>query len=102
MKQTLDIDLILSRLDDLAGIIRGQTSPWYTTCEAANYLRCSPRQIEKLTQLGLLPFKRQDPTAPKSPRLYHRKHLTAFLLTGKNPVAQHLSPSEKHLVEELL
>ena len=37
-----------------------------------------------------------------SPRLYHRKHLTSFLVAGKNPIKHRLSPEEKRLVEELL
>lgn len=98
-----EIGLILNRLDDIARRLDGShVSPWMTTQEVAKYLRCSPRKVEELTQLGLLPFQRQDPTCPRSPRLYHRRHLTAYLVAGKNPVKHRLSPEEKRLVEELL
>ena len=102
MIESLDMSLILTRLNDLARRLEGQaTSPWMTTVEAAQYLRCSPRKIEDITHKGLLPFSRQDPTSSRSSRRYHRNHLDAYLLTGKNPVAQRLSPGEKRLVEEL-
>lgn len=98
-----DFKIILTRLDDLTRLIQGQhVSPWLTTAEAAAYLKCSARQIEKLTRLGLLPYQRQDPTADKSPRLYHRKHLTAYLVAGRNPQTHRLTPAEKQLVEDLL
>ena len=96
-----DMNLILARLDSIDKAIQG-VSPFLTTAEAAGYLRCSPRQIERLTSLGLLPYRRQDATRSKSPRLYHRKHLTAYLVTGRNPIKHRLSPDEKRLVEELL
>lgn len=97
------MDLILSRLDDLASRLDAKhVSPWMTTAEAAEYLRCSNRQIDSLTDRGQLPFKRQDPTAPKSPRLYHRKHLTAYLVSGRNPQTHKLTPTERRKVEELL
>jgi len=94
--------LILSRLDDLARQLDGKhVSPWLTTVEAAQYLRCSTSHIERLTRQALLSFKRQDPTTLKSPRLYHQKHLTAFLITGKNPSVHRLTPAEKRQVEDL-
>ncbi len=104
MSDTLaDMALILARLTDLARRLDGgHVSPWMTTQEAARYLRCSPRKVEELTRLGLLPFQRQDPTAPRSPRLYHVKHLTAYLVAGRNPVKHRLSLEEKRLVKELL
>ena len=96
------IDLILARLDDLSRRLDGKhCSPWLTTGEAAEYLRCSPRKIEDLTRRGLLPFSRQDPTSPKSRRLYHRRHLDAYLVTGKNLQSQRLTPEEKRLVKRL-
>ena len=98
-----DMSLVLARLDDIARRLDGQhVSPWMTTKEAAVFLRCSPRQIESLTTEGLLPYKRQDPTCRRSPRLYHRRHLTAYLVAGRNPVTQRLTPAEKREVEELL
>ncbi len=98
-----EMGLVLNRLDDIVRLVQGKhVSPWMTTQEAAGFLRCSTRQIDNLTDRGLLPFRRQDPTSSKSPRLYHRKYLTAFLVAGKNPVKHRLSPEEKRLVEELL
>ena len=98
-----DTKLILAHLDDLVRLDGGEMlSPWLTTIEAARHLRCSVRQIDRLTHLGLLPFKRQDPTSSRSPRLYHRKHLTAFLVTGRNPIEHPLTAKEKREVEELL
>ncbi len=98
-----DMALILARLDSIDRRLDGKhVSPWLTTQEAASYFRCSPRKVEQLTRLGLLPFRRQDPTAPRSPRLYHVKHLTAYLVAGRNPVKHRLSPEEKRLVKELL
>ncbi len=98
-----DVGLVLNRLDDIARMVQGRhVSPWMTTQEAADFLRCSTRQIDSLTDRGLLPFRRQDSTFPKSPRLYHRKHLTAYLVAGRNPVKHRLSPEEKRLAEELL
>ncbi len=98
-----DMAMILTRLDDISRQLQGQhSSVWYTTKEAAAYLRCSVSKINQLTDRGKLPFKRQDPTTSRSPRLYHRKDLTAFLVTGCNPRKRRLSPEEKRLVEELL
>ena len=97
------MSLILARLDSIDRRLDGKyTSPWFTSAETAVYLRCSPRKVEELTRLGLLPFRRQDPTVPKSPRLYHRKHLTAYLVAGRNPVSNRLSPAEWREVEDLL
>ena len=98
-----DTQFILARLDDLTRRLEGMhDSPWLTTVEAARYLRCSISHIERLTRQALLPFKRQDPTTPKSPRLYHRRELTAFLVTGKNPETHPLTKEEKKKVDELL
>ena len=94
---------ILRRVDDLEKLIRGGfNSPWVTTREAATLLRCSESKLNQLTAAGLIPYKRQDPTAPKSPRLFHRKDLTAYLVTGRNPARKPLSKEEKRMVEELL
>lgn len=82
-----DMGLILARLDAIDRRLDGQvSSPWYTSAQAARFLRCSTRKIEELTQLGLLPYSRLDPTASKSSRRYHQKYLTAYLLTGWNPI----------------
>ena len=91
-----ELSRIRQRLDNLASLHNGKlVSRWMTTHEAAEYLRCSTRKIEDLTRRGLLPFSRMDPTSPKSPRLYHRRHLDKYLLSGKNPVTQRLSPAER-------
>ena len=96
-------ELILTRLDDLVRMVQGvHVSPWMTTKEAAHYLRCSTRQIDNLTDRGLLTARRQDPTSSRSPRLYHRKHLTAYLVAGRNPQTHRLTPAEKREVEDLL
>ena len=103
MSDTADMTLILARLDSIDRRLDGShVSPWMTTREAASYLRCSTRKVEQLTRLGLLPYRRQDATSPKSPRLFHRRHLTAYLVAGKNPVKHRLSPEEKRQVAELL
>ena len=99
----VDMALILTRLDSIDQRLDGtHVSPWLTTAEAANYLRCSPRKIEDLTRRGLLPFFRQDPISPRSARRYNKRSLTAFLITGQSPQQHRLSPHEKRLVEELL
>ncbi len=99
----VNMALILALLGDISRQLQGvNTSPWMTTREAAHFLRCSESHINQLTDRGLLPFKRQDPTAPRSPRLYHKRHLIAFITIGRNPVKHRLSPEEKRLVDELL
>ena len=101
-KPLADTKLILDRLDDLISRMEGcVSSPWFSTAQTAQYLRCSRRKIEDLTRRGLLPFSRQDPTSPKSPRLYHRKHLDTYLIIGKNLQSQRLTPEEKRLVKRL-
>ena len=101
-KPLADTELILERLDDLINRMEGRvSSPWFTTALAAQYLRCSPRKIEDLTHRGLLPYTRQDPTSAKSTRLYHRRHLDTYLITGKNLQSQRLTPEEKRLVKQL-
>ncbi len=97
-----NMDLVLARLDDLNRLLGGKVvSPWLTSREAASYLRCSLRKIESLTSKGLLPYCRQDPTSHKAPRLYHRRHLDTYLITGINVQIQRLSPEEKRLVKQL-
>ena len=97
------LDLVLNRLDDLAQRIEGlYPTPWLTTAGAARYLGCSVRQVERLTDKGLLPYSRLDPTASKSSRRYHRKHLDAYLVAGKNPQSHRLTHAEKQIVKDLL
>ena len=77
-------------------------SPWLTTSEAAGYLRCSVSQMERLTKSGQIPFSRQNPNFLRAPRLYHRNHLDAYLVTGKNIQSQRLTAEEKRLVKQLV
>lgn len=99
-----ELYIVFNQLNRLETLLLGiyNRGPWLTTAEAAEYLRCSVSKIEQLTKRGLLPFHRQDPTSRRSPRLYHRRHLVAFLVAGRNPVATRLSPAEKRQVAELL
>lgn len=102
MNDAADITLILARLDSIDRRLDGKvTSPWLTSSEAAEYLRCSISQIERLTRSGQLPFSRQNPNSQRAPRLYHRSHLDAYLVTGKNLQSQRLSTEEKRLVKQL-
>lgn len=88
--------------EEILQVLRAGQSPWMTTHEAARFLRCSTSKIEQLTARGLLPFKRLDPTTPRSPRLYHVKDLNAYLVTGRNPRESRLSLAEKRMLEDLL
>lgn len=99
-----ELYIVFNQLNRLETLLLGiyNRGPWLTTAEAAEYLRCSVSKIEQLTKRGLLPFQRQDPTHSQSPRIYHRKHLLAFLITGNNCEKHRLSAEEKRLVEELL
>lgn len=55
----------------------GSGSPWMNTKEAAEYLRCSPSRIRKLTMTGELPHEKDG-----SRNLYHRNQLYEFVLQG--------------------
>ena len=100
---TLEIGLILDRLDELSKNLREQLeSPWLTSKGAAAYLRCSISKINRLSDRDLLPYRRLDANAPRSQRLFHRRDLTAYLITGRNPGAYRLSSSERSLVDQLL
>ena len=95
-------ELILARLEELTSLIQGlTTSPWFTREEAATFARCSKRKIEQLCALEHLPDFPLYSSLDRSPRIIHRKHLTAFLLTGKNVQTQRLSSKERKLVDEL-
>ena len=89
-------------LEEILRVLRAGQTPWLTTRGAAQFLRCSESKVEQLTARGLLPCRRLDPTSPRSPRLYHRKDLTAYLVTGRNPRESRLSPADKRLVEDFL
>ena len=96
------MDLILTRLGELDRRLDGKhVSSWLTTSEAAEFIRCSVSQIDRLTKAGQIPFSRQNPNTQRGLRLYHRSHLDAYLLTGKNLQSQRLSPEEKRLVKRL-
>ena len=97
-----DLNLILDRLEEILEILQESRSPWRTTKGAAGYLQCSSSKIDELTAKGLLPYRRLDPTSPRSPRLYHKRDLVAYLVAGRNPQNSRLSPSEKRQVENLL
>jgi hypothetical protein len=91
-------------LDSLEMLIRKAVSStsWMTAKEAADFPRCSVRKVEDFVYKGLLPYKRLGVTGEKSPRLFHRKHLTGYLVAERNPVQPRLSPAERRMVEELL
>ena len=97
-----DVKEIREMLDEILQLLQAGQSPWKTTREAAQFLRCSESKVEQLTSKKLLPFRRLDPTTPRSPRLYHRRDLTAFLVAGRNPYESRLSQAERRLIEELL
>lgn len=99
--QLIEIQDRLDRIERmLGGII---SSPdWLTREEASIFLRCSIRHIANLTAIGLLPCYPINPTVPNSPRLYHRRHLAAFLVTGRNPLTHPPTPDEKREIGGLL
>ena len=98
----IESTLILKRLGEIVELLNAQNySQWMTTREVAEFLKCSVSKVDQLTSAGLLPFSRLDPAARKSPRLYHRKHVTGFLVAGRNPVKHRLLPSEKRQVQDL-
>lgn len=92
---------ILSMLRDLESRMESSNSPWLSAREASKYLRCSVRKINALTKAGHLPYHRLDSANSRSVRLYHRKHLAAYLVSGHNPVTHRLTPQEKEMVEDL-
>ena len=96
------LDVILDGIEKiLHTLVRLDPSPWMTTSETARYLRCSITKIDQLTSSGLLPFRRLDPRASRSPRIYHKRDLTSFLVTGRNPHIKPLKPAENRAVAEL-
>lgn len=102
MSSLPEFEMILERIDRIESTLVGQRTPWMSTSEAAKFIRASTSLIEKLTRAGDIPFYRQNPGSVRSTRLYHRRDLTAFLITGKNARADQLSPQEKKDVERLL
>ena len=93
---------ISDRLMEVEVGIQKLSTPWFTTKETATYLRCSRSKVEDLTNSGLLPYRRLDSRSTRSPRLYHRRDLIAYLVTGRNPNEGKLSVVEKCQVEDLL
>lgn len=94
---------IITALDEIAKMLRNEhVSPLMTSAEVADFLRCSKSQVEKLTAGGLLPYYRLDPRKPKSLRLYHRRTVISYLVSGRNPVKHRLAPAEKAIVRDLL
>ena len=71
---------------------------WYTSAEAAEYLRCSVRTIGRATQLGKLRSERLQTGGSRRSVRFHRRWLDAFVL-GFN--AKKLSPTQKRLLEDL-
>jgi len=102
MELDKEIRDVRKQLEVILQLLQAGQSPWMTTHEAARFLRCSESKVEQLTARGLLPYRRLDPTAKRSQRLYHRRDLTAFLVTGRNSKERHLSAQERRMVEELL
>jgi len=97
------LDMILDGIEKILSTqMTHNPSPWMTTAEAARYLRCSITKIDQLTNSGFLPFRRLDPRASRSPRIYHKRDLTSFLVTGRNPRDKPLKSAEMRAVVELL
>ena len=73
---------------------------WFTTAEAAEYLRCSIRTIGRAVSLGKVRVERLDTGGRpgRGPLRFHRKWLDAYVLGfGKGG----LSPVKKRLLAEL-
>lgn len=95
--------LILQRLNEIELLLRKiNVSPWMNSKEAAAFLRISPSKMETLISRGLIPYRRVDSESPKSQRLFHRRELVGYLVSGSNPRTRRLSPAEKRIVDELL
>ena len=98
-----EFGLILQRLNEIERLLlRTHVTPWMTSKEAAAFLRISTSKLDTLVAKGLIPYRRIDSEIPKSQRLFHRRDLVGYLVSGSNPQTHRLSPSEKKLVEELL
>ncbi|UCH11494.1 MAG: helix-turn-helix domain-containing protein [Fidelibacterota bacterium] len=99
-----DTEVILMHLDSLEELFikTVPTTPWMTTKEAAEFLRCSVSKVEQLVYKGLLPYKRLDVTCERSPRLFHRKHLAGYLVAVRNPERYRLPPTDQKKVDDLL
>ena len=96
------IDRNTKQLDRILELIEGSSAPWLNSRETAVYLRCSPSKIEDLTNSGLLPFRRHVSRLARSPRLYHKKDLDRYLISGRNPAAKPLTASERRILKDLM
>lgn len=98
-----EFGLILQRLDQIERQLLGiRVTLWMTAVEAADFLRISVSKLDSLTARGLVPYRRIDSEFPKSQRLFHRRELVSYLVSGSNPRTHRLTPSEKKMVDELL
>jgi excisionase family DNA binding protein len=69
-------DAVVGRLGD-----GRQRTAWLTTREAAEHLRCSPRQLQKLVRLGDIAAYR--PTGPTGHPLFNVTDLDLFVSQTK-------------------
>jgi excisionase family DNA binding protein len=58
----------------VAAIIDGTDSPWLILSEAANYMRVSERQVQRLVRRGCI-----RPSDATGRRVFHRGDLDAFM-----------------------
>jgi excisionase family DNA binding protein len=80
------------------GVDLSTVQTWYTTAEAAEYLRCSVRTIGRASQTGKLRSGRLQTGGSRRSVRFHRRWLDAFIL-GFN--ARKLSPTQKRLLDNL-
>lgn len=80
------LDAIATRVADeleRRGALGGQTaavSPWMTTAEAADYLRCSKQRVFDLTSAGALHVHKDG-----ARNLYRRSDVDAYLAGDRGP-----------------
>mgnify|MGYP001407218858 CR=1 FL=1 len=82
---SLHLQLDRHALDSLVEVVANriarretqENSPWMTTKEAAEYLRCGEARIRKLTMVGSLPREKDG-----SRNLYNRAALDEFVRNG--------------------
>ena len=97
-----ELQAINKKLDEIQSAQAKLITPWLTSREACAYLRCSASKLENLTSAGMIPFRRLDPRFEQSPRLYHRKDLVKYLVSGRNLTSKTLTAQERRIVEELV
>lgn len=71
-----------------------QIYPWYNISQAAEYLSCSTRTVQRLVQAGRLKYHRPH---GRRRMLFHRKYLDAYLLG----YGTRISPSQRRQIENL-